>query len=1497
MNISRIFDFPNSTFRRLLATTYVIGTVLLIIIATLVTSNLSSRSVRDSLNKTGLQLVESFADNSRLSLLYQSQDEAKLAIASILAFPDVLQAGIYNEKMQAIYLSNENLKDWAIPKSARSNSTLNHESDKEWVYSLPVYSTTDTDSEFYSGEAFEPQLLGYVQLKIGKGTLAQLNKDFYFYNLLVIGVLASLLLWFILSITKRITKPIHNLAETMQIAAAGGQRTRAELGGTKDVIKMEEAFNNLMDILEKRQSELLVTRDLALEAAKVKGEFAANVSHELRTPLNGISGMLELLSEMSLTVQQKQYLQVASSSAESLLELIDDVLDFSVYDQKDIKFNDDSFNIRTALEEFVILLSPQAQRKNISLTYFIDEDVPKNIISDSARLQQILHNLLGNALKFTHQGSVSVSVSKHKNSQANTTLLFEVSDTGIGIPTEAQSTVFDAFSQADSSTTREYGGTGLGLAICKQLVTLFGGEIGVNSSIEDGSTFWFTIVVETDDHANANFAALQDIDHPNSKILYVGDNELCQRFMTQHLTTLSYVADYTNSGTDALKKARDEANKQRPYDIIIIDELSVDIRQAALAKFIETDECLSHSRVIMTVSRNVFTNEEPAIADNHSYLTKPVRETDLLHALGFNKNVATQIKTDTVSDIDVIKEQPNYYHAHILVVEDNRANQLVAKAMLERFKCKVTIAKNGNEAIEIASRYSFDLIFMDCQMPEMDGYEATYQLRKLEGKDRHTTIIAMTANKQAGDREKCLAVGMDDFLSKPLKLDTLSNVLEHWLSDDSGLITIVAGEDFAKIEPTTVIDEKTYAYLEENIGKDIITVLTLFLEDTPEHLHQLELGFKTNDLSIMTAATHIIKSSAANFGALQLSSACEAMEQACSDNDLDSLLLHQKRILVEAEQVFKAIEYKINPSKNRKRESDRSASVMNPEHNKILIIDDDRTTRFALKKFLEKVGYLVDEVINGEQGVMYCERIQPDLIIIDALMPGMDGFETCEKITHQFSNHRIPIIMVTALDNEASINKAFNAGASDYISKPVNFALFKHRVQRLLSVKHAEKQISDLAHKDPLTGLINRNLFTKLAAQTLSAHERKNKVIALMFLDLNRFKLVNDSYGHEAGDLLLKVVAERLTRSIRQNDIVSRFGGDEFVIALTDIKSIDNIEKLAKKIQTNLSRPFVFMGKEMHIGISIGISVSSTEEQTSISNLIKNADMAMYQSKDSKAPYVFYDQSMEDSINHRLAVENDLRGAISRDELKVFYQPQFSVDTGDLIGMEALVRWFHPENGLVPPDNFIGIAEETGQINMIGEWVLEAACTRLKSWVDQGATPIRVAVNLSAYQLGDEKIIDTISSILDKTQLPHHLLELEITESAMMNNEEAVIEKLEVLKKLGIKLAIDDFGTGYSSLSYLKRFPINLLKIDRSFVMNSLSDKVDADIIRTIIVLAHSMGVEVIAEGVETKEQSDLLASLHCDYLQGYLFGKPMPEDEFENLFFPQLQKKSKQTI
>ncbi len=1451
------------SFKNLLATTYVIGISLLIAIATLVTSNLSTRSVHESLNKTGAQLIESFSDNSRIALLYQSRDEAKLVTESILSFPDVTAAGIYNPQMQPIYQTTDQLgkNTTNLPENT---TVLDYENELEWSYTAPVFSTQDDEAFLYSVEEFKPELLGYVRLTVSKGVLSTLERNFYKYNLIVIGILALLLLWALLIVTKRITKPIDNLAEHMLEATKGKLTKTKSIGTTRDIIKMEHAFSDMMQILDNREKELITTRDLAVEAAKVKSEFAANVSHELRTPLNGISGMLELLSEMDLNAQQQEYLRVASTSAASLLELIDDVLDFSKYDINDVSLHHESFNLRNTLENTITLLSTQAHKKNLSIAYFLDQDTPCQLIADELRLQQILQNLLGNALKFTRDGEVTINTSIVKPGEKTVTLLFEIKDTGVGIPEEAQSKIFNAFSQADNSTTREFGGTGLGLAIAQQLVTMFNGEIGVKSKVGEGSTFWFT----------GNFTIDNQSEHPqlstNSKnlnILYVGDDHLSTRFIKQQLQALSYFADYVTDAPSTIRKLRNHKTLNRPYDFILVDTLQSMIDQRNLIRMVNTDETINKTKVIALVDNGPNNlNLKSEGLNIFQYMNKPVMLNDL--ALKLNLPSDTAIQQSTEQD----EQLPHYEGKNILVVEDNKANQIVAEGMLEKFKCAITIANNGLEALQIFSSQSFDLIFMDCQMPEMDGYEATFQIRELENKAVHTPIIALTANKQLSDREQCIAAGMDDFMSKPLTLNALKKALKKWLS-------LTPKSNQAQDLITTVLDEVSYAQLKENLGSRFNDVLDAFVQQMPDHLSQLASEVAQANLVSINKTLHTIRSSATNVGALRLYQACETMEKTCENNESNTLSLQLKIILFEAELAIKEVS-----SRKNQPLSTLPEAIQTEYQSKILLINSSKTIRLDMKSTLESAGHYVDEVINSHQGMMYCERNKPDVVILEQTLSGDN--EKFEDACLTLKKHDIPFIVTSSTDSETSINNAFTSGAVDYFSAPINFALFTQRINKLITAKLAENKIFDLAHKDHLTGLMNRSLFTKKVSDYLTQHERDGKLFALIFLDLDRFKLVNDSYGHEAGDLLLKIVAERLSRSVREVDIISRFGGDEFVIGLSDIKSHKIIEKLAQKIQNNLSRPFVFLGKEMHVNASLGISVFP-QSGTTVSDLVKNADIAMYLSKQSKTPYVFFDDSMAENINKRLTIENELRNVILRNELNVFYQPQFSLSTGKLIGMEALVRWQHPEKGLIPPNDFIGLAEETGQIHMIGEWVLQTACLTLKNWIERGASPIRVAVNLSNLQLEDEEIINKISATLNSTQLPHKLLELEITESAVMNNEQLVIDKLEVLKNLGIKLAIDDFGTGYSSLSYLKRLPINLLKIDRSFVNNSLSNKADEDIIKTIIVLAHSMGVEVIAEGVETREQSTLLEELHCDYVQGYYFGKPMPAEEFEKLLFP----------
>lgn len=423
------------------------------------------------------------------------------------------------------------------------------------------------------------------------------------------------------------------------------------------------------------------------------------------------------------------------------------------------------------------------------------------------------------------------------------------------------------------------------------------------------------------------------------------------------------------------------------------------------------------------------------------------------------------------------------------------------------------------------------------------------------------------------------------------------------------------------------------------------------------------------------------------------------------------------------------------------------------------------------------------------------------------------------------------------------------------------------------------------AFYDPLTRLPSRALFMDRLGHALrSAKRRKGCLFAVLFLDLDRFKVVNDSLGHIAGDQLLILVARRLQSCLRTSDTVARLGGDEFTILLDDVKDLSNVRYVADRIQKELSLPFQLEGKKVFTTASIGVALSATGHDHP-EDILRDADTALYRAKaGGRAHCEVFEASMRDHAMSLLQLEVELWQAIEHREFRVFYQPIVSMETGRITGCEALVRWQHPQRGLVSPAEFIPLAEETGLIMPIGEWVLRTACAQNKAWQDSGLPPLWVAVNLSAHQFRRKDLGKTIAQILREISLEPQYLKLELTESNAMENAEATTKTLRELKEIGVQLAIDDFGTGYSSLSYLKRFPIDDLKIDRSFVMSITTDPDDAAIATAVITLAHSLKLQVIAEGVETEEQLAFLGSHQCDAAQGYLFSRPTSAEAFMEL-------------
>ncbi len=425
--------------------------------------------------------------------------------------------------------------------------------------------------------------------------------------------------------------------------------------------------------------------------------------------------------------------------------------------------------------------------------------------------------------------------------------------------------------------------------------------------------------------------------------------------------------------------------------------------------------------------------------------------------------------------------------------------------------------------------------------------------------------------------------------------------------------------------------------------------------------------------------------------------------------------------------------------------------------------------------------------------------------------------------------------------------------------------------------EQAEERVMHLANHDALTGLPNRRLLIDRLGQALALAHRENHQVAVLFMDLDRFKTINDSLGHMTGDALLQNVARRLSETLREGDTVSRLGGDEFVVVLPSLDQPKAAEKVALKLVDALAPPIDLGGQELRVSASIGISLFP-EDGRDTETLLRNADSAMYHAKDmGRNNYQFFMEQMNVAAAERLRLENDLHRALERQEFELHFQPRVSVANGLACGIEALIRWRHPERGLVLPEHFIPVAEDTGLIVPIGEWVINEACRQGTAWCAAGLPQIPVAVNLSPRQFRQSNLVDTVARAIERHGWPCNLLELEITEGVLMQQTSDTLKTLEALNRLGVGLAIDDFGTGYSSLSYLKRFPVDFLKIDQSFVRDIAVDPDDATIVTAIIGLAHSLGLTVVAEGVENASQLDFIREAGCDEAQGYHIGRPMP--------------------
>lgn len=688
----------------------------------------------------------------------------------------------------------------------------------------------------------------------------------------------------------------------------------------------------------------------------------------------------------------------------------------------------------------------------------------------------------------------------------------------------------------------------------------------------------------------------------------------------------------------------------------------------------------------------------------------------------------------------------------------------------------------------------------------------------------------------------------------------------------------------------------------------------------------------------------------------------------------------------------------------------------------VLVADDDNAVRQFVRTAIEQIGLNVCEASNGSEVLEQFTLRHPDLIVMDVMMPVMDGFTACSKVRGEPRGGQIPILMMTGLDDAEAIARAYEHGATDFIAKPLNPTMLSQRIRyllrgsqtvrallrsearlglaqriakignwewqpesgqfsasselcRLMGIrpqdfggtldaflqavdaedrervhhtltsilpertpcdidhrivlpngseftvnlqaeavfddqlnaltivgtaqdiserKRSEREIHRLAYFDSLTGLPNRVLFKDRVTQAIAHARRYQYNLALLFLDLDRFKATNDTLGHHIGDLLLKHVADRLMDSVRHSDSIgrttendrnhelARLGGDEFTVLLTNLRDVQDAGKVARRILEALARPFLINGHEIFVTVSIGIAIFPTDGD-SVDLLLKSSDTAMYHAKEQgRNNFQYYSNAMNAAASERLMLEAEVRRATEREEFVLYYQPQIDLRSGRIVGAEVLIRWLHPQRGLLAPNEFLQAASDTGIIRSIDEWVLRTACRQARTWQQRGFMVPCVSINVSNSLFHGSTLLRAVQETLDETGLTANRLELELTEPTAMRNLEASLTILHQLKTLGVQLSIDDFGTGYSSLSYLHQLPFNRVKIDHSLIRDMLIKAQPVRIVRAIIAMAHSLQLEVLGEGVEQEQQREILIAEGCDQAQGYLFGHPMPAAEFE---------------